>query len=109
MYNTGMSKKCFQCGACCQLFLINLDESEYKSGKYQTMFGRSWITENFSKAQKYGLNLLAQKKDGSCVYLKNNSCKIHVDRPSVCRKFFCQSKSLKFANMRNMIDRRRIE
>lgn len=104
-----MIKKCRQCGICCQLFLINLDKAEYKSGKYQTMFGEFGMVKNFSETQKYGLNLLAQKKDGSCIYLKNNSCKIHTDRPSVCRKFFCDSKSLKFKRMREMIDQRCLE
>ena len=108
MYNTGMSRKCLQCGLCCRLFLINLSKAEYKSGKYQTMFGKSGMVENFSEARKYGLNLLAQNKNGSCVYLKNNLCSIHENRPSVCRKFFCQSKSLKFAGMRKMIDRARL-
>jgi len=104
-----MTKKCLQCGICCQLFLINLNKAEYKSGKYQTMFEKFGMVENFSEAQKNGFNILAQNKDGRCVYLKNNLCSIHKDRPSVCRKFFCQSKSLKFAGMRKMIDRARLE
>jgi Fe-S-cluster containining protein len=109
MYNTGMSKNCHQCGICCRLFLINLDKTEYKSGRYQTMFEEFGINENFSEAQRYGMNILLQNKDESCIYLKNNSCRIHEDRPAVCRRFFCHSKSLKFAKMRAMIDRRRIE
>lgn len=104
-----MTKKCLQCGLCCRLFLINLNEAEYKSGKYKTIFEKFGMVENFSEAQKYGFNILTQKKDGSCVYLKNNLCSIHTDRPSVCRGFFCHSKSLKFTKMREMIDHRRIE
>ena len=104
-----MAKKCNKCGICCKLFLINLNEAEYKSRRYKTMFEKFGIIENFSEAKKYGINILAQNEDNGCVYLKNNSCKIHKDRPRLCREFFCTSKSRKFAKMRQMIDRQRLE
>jgi Fe-S-cluster containining protein len=91
------------------LFLVNLNETEYKSGRYKTIFEKFGIKENFSEAQKYGFNILAQNKDGSCVYLKNNSCQIHKDRPQVCRIFFCTSKSKKFEKMRQLIEKERFK
>lgn len=90
---------CNQCGICCHLFLINLNKEEYLSGKYKTIFGKEGSFTSFSKAQKYGAHFLAKKKDGSCIYLKNNLCSIHDDRPLVCRGFFCASKNAKYKQM----------
>lgn len=104
-----MAKKCSKCGICCKLFLINLNEVEYKSGRYKTMFEKFGIIENFSKTKKYGINILSQNKDGSCVYLKNHSCQIHKDRPQLCRLFFCDSKSERFEKMRQTIGLERLK
>lgn len=73
------------------------------------MFEQFGIIKNFSKAKKYGLNLLAQNKDNSCIYLKNNSCQIHQDRPRLCRAFFCTSKSKRFEKMRQAIGLERLK
>jgi Fe-S-cluster containining protein len=91
------------CGLCCKLFLINLSEEEYKSGRYKTMFEEFEKVKDFSENKKYGINLLAQKEDGSCIYLLNNSCKIHKKRPQVCREFFCASKNKKYKKMQEII------
>lgn len=94
---------CTQCGSCCKLFYINLDENEYQSGKFNTIFGSESAIEDFSGASDCGANFLAKNDDGSCVYLKNNTCSIHNDRPKVCREFFCDSKSENFKEMRRII------
>lgn len=94
-----MENKCTACGLCCKLFLINLSEKEYKSGKYKTVFRDYGIIEDYKKAVSCGANIIAQKKDGSCVYLKGKLCSIHKTRPKVCRKFFCTSKEKKFDAM----------
>lgn len=94
-----MADKCFECGLCCRLFLVNLSKEEYRSGKYQTQFKEFEPIGNFRKAKACGANILKQKKDGSCVYLKKNKCSIHKTRPKVCRKFFCTSKAKKFETM----------
>ncbi len=99
--------KCTSCGVCCKLFLINLNNEEYESGLYKTIFGSFGITNHFSEARAYGANFLAQNKDDSCVYLKNNSCLIHHKRPFVCRRFFCTSKSKRFVNMIRLIEKKR--
>lgn len=94
---------CNGCGLCCKLFLINLSREEYQSGKYRTMFKESGLIDGFSEAKKYGANFLAQKTDGSCVYLEGNECSIHADRPKVCRDFFCTSLAKKFEGMVKII------
>ena len=102
-----MANKCKMCGLCCKLFLINLSEEEYKSGRYKVILKHEMVKE-FSEAKKYGLNLLAQKEDGSCIYLQNNSRSIHEWRPKVCRGFFCSSKSKKYEGMREMVERSKL-
>jgi len=93
---------CSQCGVCCKLFLINLNEEEYWSGKYQTVFEEFGLVE-FEEAELTGANILEQKEDGSCIYLENGKCIIHKKRPIVCRNFFCDSKEDKFKSMINKI------
>ncbi|MEI6498858.1 MAG: YkgJ family cysteine cluster protein [bacterium] len=98
-----MANKCEQCGVCCKLFAINLNATEYHSHQYETIFPYSKDFDKFSDISKYGLNLVAQKSDGSCIYLENNFCKIHLTRPQVCRKFFCGSKNKQFVQMQQII------
>ena len=94
---------CNQCGTCCKLFFINLDEAEYQSGKYKTFFDDITGNKNFSEASECGANFLAKKGDGDCVYLENNYCNIHAERPQVCREFFCNSENKEYENMRQII------
>lgn len=82
---------CDQCGVCCKLFMINLNEKEYRSGNYKTIFAEFGLTEDFAEAELTGANLLAQNEDESCIYLKEGKCSIHQNRPQVCREFFCDS------------------
>jgi len=98
-----MAHICNQCGDCCKLFLINLNEEEYNSKKFETILPFSDELEKFAEIKKYGLNLVAQQADGSCFYLKNNQCSIHATRPKVCRGFFCNSKNKKFARMHEVL------
>ncbi len=102
-----MVDKCSQCGLCCRLFLVNLSEEEYHSGKYRTQFKELGLFDNFYKAAACGTNILKQKKDGSCVYLKGNECSIHKIRPQVCREFFCTSKLKRFKEMIKQIEKKR--
>lgn len=99
-----MTFKCSQCGLCCKLFLINLSEKEYLSGKFNTQLQKFDIISNFRKAVSCGANILAQKSGGSCIYLENNNCSIHKTRPQVCRKFFCTSKAKQFKEMIEQIE-----
>jgi len=98
-----MENKCSQCGVCCRLFLINLTKEEYNSGKYKTQFEELVFFKDFKEAVSCGANILKQKEDGSCIYLKNDRCSIHQDRPKACRSFFCSSKLKKYQAMISQI------
>lgn len=100
-----MIDKCSQCGICCRLFLVNLSEEEYRSGKYRTQFEEFGLIDDFRLANACGANILKQKEDGSCFYLKENKCSIHEIRPQVCRDFFCTSKLKKFRKMIGEIEK----
>lgn len=99
---------CSRCGLCCRLFLINLDEAEYASGEYLTVFDDLKMVEDFDQAADCGANLLAQQDDGSCIYLKAGGCNIHERRPTACREFFCGGNEDEFADMREEIRKTRI-
>ena len=90
---------CLKCGICCKLFLINLTEEEYKSGKYKTQFEMFGLIDDFTEAENCGANIIEQNSDKSCIYLKANKCSIHEARPESCREFFCRSRSRKFEGM----------
>lgn len=91
--------KCEQCGVCCKLFLINLNEDEYYSGIYKTINSDFGPCISYDEVEKFGLNFLEQNKDGSCIYLKGKGCSIHSVRPQVCRDFFCTTKDPEYADM----------
>ncbi|OGK56321.1 hypothetical protein A3J15_02620 [Candidatus Roizmanbacteria bacterium RIFCSPLOWO2_02_FULL_38_10] len=102
-----MINKCFQCGICCRLFLVNLSEDEYHSGKYKTQLKEFGTIDDFDKATECGANILKQKENGSCIYLKGNKCNIHKTRPQVCREFFCTSNLKKFRYMIEQTEEKR--
>jgi len=89
---------------CCKLFLINLSEKEYLSNQYKTQFNKKISPKNFKKALSCGAATLKQKKDGSCIYLKDKQCSIHKRRPAVCRGFFCSSPLKKYQSMIRQIN-----
>ena len=103
-----MANKCFECGTCCKLFLINLTEEEYKSGKYKTQFEMFGLINDFKEAERCAANIIEQKEDGSCVYLKEGKCSIHQIRPKSCREFFCTSKNKRFKGMIEKIKQSKI-
>jgi Fe-S-cluster containining protein len=106
-----MANSCNGCGLCCRLFLINLSKEEYESGIYTTVFPKGISPDKFSEAQNCGAILLAKKEDDCCIYLEDNKCSIHANRPKVCRAFFCTTKACKFQSMVKVIrekDRQKI-
>jgi Fe-S-cluster containining protein len=105
--NFFMLDKCSQCGLCCRLFLVNLAEEEYRSGKYRTQFEKFGLIDDFYRATACGANILKQKKTSNCIYLKANICSIYKIRPQVCREFFCTSKLKKFRKMIEQIEKKR--
>lgn len=91
--------ECERCAVCCRLFMINLTEEEYKSGNYKTQFSSFGITQDFIEAELCGANIIAQKEDGACIYLKDNGCAINDKKPNSCRNFFCSSNNPNFKTM----------
>ena len=79
--------------------MINLSEEEYKSGRFRTLFEEFEMVDDFEEAEMCGANIITQKKDGSCFYLKGKKCSIHSTRPEVCWKFFCDSDKEEFKTM----------
>jgi Fe-S-cluster containining protein len=102
-----MTDKYSGCGLCCRLFLVNLTEEEYRSGKYRTQFEAFGVIDDFQRATMCGANILKQKEDGNCIYLAGNTCSIYKIRPQVCREFFCTSKLKKFKKMIALIEKKR--
>jgi len=100
---------CNSCGLCCKLFYINLSEKEYRSGRFRTIFSHINKIDDFKLAKSCGANLLTKKENGECVYLKGNRCRIHADRPEVCRSFYCTSKAKRFQEMIKIINQARSE
>ncbi len=96
-------RTCSMCGLCCQLFWINLNEEEYYSGEYLTVFNDIEIFDNFTTARKCGANLLKQQNNESCIYLKANKCSIHKRRPVVCKNFFCSGTEDNYKKMRSIV------
>ena len=101
--------KCEMCGLCCELFLINLNESEYLSRDYQTMFSDIEFIDDYVLASDCGANLLARQSNGRCIYLVHNKCGIHELRPSVCRDFFCHDQNPRYSQMRAEITREKVK
>ena len=99
-----MSDQCDKCGICCNLFLINLNEEEYRSGNYKTLNQDFGYVDDFEDAELCGANILETKEDDSCIYLKGKECSIHNDRPQVCENFFCRSKDPKWKRMIDTIN-----
>lgn len=97
--------QCSQCGLCCKLFLINLNEEEYRSRKYVTQF-EGFKVDDFEEAELCGANIIASKDDG-CFYLKDGKCSIHNMKPVSCKNFYCGSKDPKFSTMIEKINQSR--
>ena len=54
---------------------------------------------DFEEAEMVGANVLKQKEDGSCIYLKDGKCHIHNFSPQSCKNFFCDSDEPNFKGM----------
>ncbi len=107
--NKVTESSCQSCGLCCELFLINLNEEEYRSGNYTTQLGSFGFMDNFAEAEMCGANIVEQKNDGSCTYLQKGKCSIHLTRPQVCRQFFCNSEDENFQGMIEDIKNKKTE
>ena len=76
---------CRRCSRCCQHKHIQLDPYElarlaHAKGETTTSFRMNWTVGGQGTA-------LAQKEDGTCVFLGPEGCEVHADRPLVCRLY----------------------
>ena len=83
------------------MFLIPLNEREYRSGNYSTHLGAFGFMDDFEEVASCGANILEYTEAGSCIYLRDNKCSIHPSRPQACRAFSCQSTDPAFSQMIN--------
>ena len=81
--------KCDRCGKCCQWpGEVLLSESEISNmSKYMGCSENEFI-QNFTTLRQSRVGLtLAEKSDGSCIFLEGNSCKVHQSKPNQCSNF----------------------
>ncbi len=69
---------CNGCTACCHGPIVLHPSLGDDPTRYATVQDAEWGVK------------LAQKPDGSCVYLKDGGCGIHERRPAICRAFDCR-------------------
>ncbi len=56
------------------------------------------FVDDFEEAELCAANIITQKEDGSCTYLKDGKCSIHGTRPRACRNFFCSDPNFESMN-----------
>ena len=61
--------KCNQCGVCCRLFVINLNEEEYNSRKYKTIFEEFGIVD-FEEAELTEKGLTNEDENSLIIKIK---------------------------------------
>ena len=76
---------CRRCSRCCQHKHIQLNPYEVARlararNQSTTQFRRTWTVNGQGTT-------LAQKPDGTCVFLGPQGCEVHADRPLVCRLY----------------------
>ncbi|XHH09941.1 MAG: YkgJ family cysteine cluster protein [Candidatus Bathyarchaeia archaeon] len=71
--------KCKNCGVCCKVQPPEVDLNEQK--EIESKGYRNFLTE----PDEAGLRWIKRKKDGSCMFLESNKCKIYPVRPVICK------------------------
>jgi Fe-S-cluster containining protein len=71
--------KCNNCGACCRIQPPEVDLNEQK--QIEAKGYKGFLTS----PDEAGLRWIKRKKDGSCIFLENNKCKIYSVRPVICK------------------------
>jgi len=70
---------CKQCGKCCEILsTIILTNEEVDSNKFL-----------MAKQKVDGEIRLKQSTKGHCIYLKDNKCSIHNQKPTICKQASC--------------------
>jgi Fe-S-cluster containining protein len=71
--------KCNNCGVCCRIQPPEVDLNEQKA--IEAKGYKKFLTEQ----DEAGLRWVKRNKDGSCIFLENNKCKIYPVRPTICK------------------------
>lgn len=87
--------ECKKCGDCCRFGYKNdisgnvvcytgvtLDKDEKE--KY-----KGYHKRHHNRRYKYYQWFLKWNEDNSCIFLENNKCKVHSDKPKVCKDYTC--------------------
>jgi len=78
------SYACASCGKCCRDKLIHVGPYEIaRLAKNLGITTRELIEHHTTDAG----SVLATRDDGTCVFLEGNGCRVHADRPLVCRLY----------------------
>lgn len=75
---------CSRCLSCCRFKIIQLNPYEILR-----LAGNRGIstTEFIARHTTAGGTILQSKPDGTCIFLGNEGCEVHPDRPLVCRLY----------------------
>lgn len=74
---------CHRCLACCRFKKIQLNP--YETARMAGRLGIS--TTDFMASYTTGGSVLRFDDEGTCVFLQNDGCAVHADRPLVCRLY----------------------
>ena len=81
---SAFSFACRACGVCCRNKIIRV--APYEALRLARNLGLA-TTEFYRTFTSEGGGVLREKPDGTCVFLDDKSCRVHQDRPLVCRLF----------------------
>ena len=89
MHTDSIEYKCDRCGNCCKWpGEVPLSKSEISRMSEHLACSENEFIQNFTtlRQSRSGLTL-AEKSDGSCIFLEGKSCKVHQSKPNQCRNF----------------------
>ena len=80
---SGFSFQCGRCSECCSGKKIQVNPFEISRLAANLKIGTTELIRRFTENGVY----LGRKKDGRCVFLESDGCRVHEDRPLVCRLY----------------------
>lgn len=82
--DTAFSYECMQCSRCCHDKLIRVNPYEVMRLAYGLGLGTAEFIEKYTDEQGTALKRV---EAGACVFLTPQGCRVHRDRPLVCRLY----------------------
>ena len=80
---SGFSFQCGRCSECCSGKRIQVNPFEISRIAANLKIGTTELIRRFTENGVY----LCRKDDGRCVFLESDGCRVHEDRPLVCRLY----------------------